>query len=645
MSKKHKVSTLSPEQEAAIHQDQHFTPPKQRLPSRSWPHPQEMDGDDGAQFRTPKKRRNLTNDLQFIAEDMAHEGMSTQEEDLLDQELLQEETDDEEMEPDPEEKRKPDCVSYPSYSDSDLNAPNPIPFTPRRALGIDLGNVCRALRTTTKKMSQEINFFMLFFTEAVVTDICRFTNQQGWALVLNCPTYSSYKGTWMEVTVNEFYTFLGLLIYMGFSVLPDSHRHWGTKSLQGSWARGFMSRDRFKAILAALHVVDPLKEDNQDRLKKLRYLMDHLKQKCQQLFQPNQNLAIDERMVKSKGRSGFKQYMKCKPTRWGFKLWVIATSDSGYTLDFNIYTGSSVERDTDLATTVVESLLQPFKDQGHNVWFDNFYTSPALMVKLLEMGINACGTCKANRKQIPAEYKDVKRWERTTTRGDMRWCRIEGNILLIQWRDTRAVTCLSNFHSANDATETTRFVKNGGNWTKVVSPQPIVISDYNKNMGGVDRSDQMIKAYDVLQKTHKWWKTLFFHFIDIAVVNSFILFKEWQIVNAKPRDKSRLMNLTQIDFRENLARQLGGIDIQASFPLRSPKRVVPPSPPSSVHTAHVPTLEESPRRCWLCYRKRKAENKTRVVCSAPECNGKRLCLVRDRNCFQSWHSAECDQFR
>ncbi|KAJ8346488.1 hypothetical protein SKAU_G00278890 [Synaphobranchus kaupii] len=49
---------------------------------------------------------------------------------------------------------------------------------------------------------------------------------------------------------------------------------------------------------------DPATEDNQDRLKKLRYLMDHLKQKCQELFQPNQNLAIDERMVKSKGRSG-----------------------------------------------------------------------------------------------------------------------------------------------------------------------------------------------------------------------------------------------------------------------------------------------------------------------------------------------------
>ncbi|XP_051956388.1 piggyBac transposable element-derived protein 4-like isoform X2 [Xyrauchen texanus] len=628
--------------------------------------PSKIDGDYGSLLGTLKRRRQLIADeFRFIAEeDMAHEGMSTQEEDLLDEELLQEDLDhgemEDELEPDPQpgsstghsltgpksarkRKRSPDSDSYPSYSDIDSQAPKPLPFKPSRPFGIDLGSVCKAVRSTSNTMLREIDFFMLFFTRAVVAEICSFTNRQGWELVLNCPSYSSYQGAWIEVTPDEFYKFLGLLIYMGLSILPDSHRHWGTKSLQGSWARGFMSRNRYKAIFAALHVVDPTTENNQDCLRKLRYLMDHLKQKCQQLFQPNQNLTIDERMVKSKARSGFKQYMKGKPTRWGFKLWVIATSDSGYTLDFNVYTGSRDGHVTDLATKVVESLLQPFKDQGHNVWFDNFYTSPALMVKLLEMGTNACGKCRVNRKLFPAEFKDIKRWERKAARGDMRWCRIEGNILVIQWKDTHAVTCLSNFHNANESTKITRFVKDDGDWTKEVALQPTVISDYNKNMGSVDRSDQMIKSYDVLQKTQKWWKTLFFHLIDIAVINSFVLFKEWQHIHAGPGGERRPVNLTQIDFRENLARQLGGIDIHASFPLHTLKPVAPPS--SSFHTVHFPKFEASSKRCWLCYRKSKTENKTKVACCAPECNGKRLCLVRDRNCFQSWHSAECDQFR
>ena len=47
-------------------------------------------------------------------------------------------------------------------------------------------------------------------------------------------------------------------------------------------------------------------------------------------------------------------------------------------------------------------------------------------------------------------------------------------------------------------------------------------------MGGVDRSNQMINTYSFLQKTQKWWKSLFFHFVDIAFVNSFWLFQDWQ---------------------------------------------------------------------------------------------------------------------
>lgn len=80
-----------------------------------------------------------------------------------------------------------------------------------------------------------------------------------------------------------------------------------------------MLRNRFKALLAALHVVDPATKDNTDRLRKLRYFLDHLKQTCKKLYQPKRSVDLDECMFKSKGRSGFKQYLKGWPSRWGFK--------------------------------------------------------------------------------------------------------------------------------------------------------------------------------------------------------------------------------------------------------------------------------------------------------------------------------------
>ena len=50
-------------------------------------------------------------------------------------------------------------------------------------------------------------------------------------------------------------------------------------------------------------------------------------------------------MVKSKHRSGIRQYIKNKPTTWGIKLWVLAQSANGYTYDFDVYTGRRSEEE------------------------------------------------------------------------------------------------------------------------------------------------------------------------------------------------------------------------------------------------------------------------------------------------------------
>jgi len=51
-------------------------------------------------------------------------------------------------------------------------------------------------------------------------------------------------------------------------------------------------------------------------------------------------------MVRSKHRSGIRQYMKDKPTKWGLKLWVLADSGNGYSVDFNVYIGKDATGET-----------------------------------------------------------------------------------------------------------------------------------------------------------------------------------------------------------------------------------------------------------------------------------------------------------
>ena len=84
--------------------------------------------------------------------------------------------------------------------------------------------------------------------------------------------------------------------------------------------------------------------------------------------------------------------------------------------------------------------------------------------------------------------------------------------------------------------------------------QPKVIANYNKYMNGVDRSDQILATNTVLRKTMKWWKTMVFHLIDMAVVNGFILFKEHQTQFPDDEALKRPSHYSSGDFREEIVR-------------------------------------------------------------------------------------------
>ena len=45
-------------------------------------------------------------------------------------------------------------------------------------------------------------------------------------------------------------------------------------------------------------------------------------------------------------------------------------------------------------------------------------------------------------------------------------------------------------------------------------------------MGGVDRTDQLLKHYEVPRKTLKWYKKLAIHFMQLSILNSFIVYQK-----------------------------------------------------------------------------------------------------------------------
>ena len=89
-------------------------------------------------------------------------------------------------------------------------------------------------------------------------------------------------------------------------------------------------------------------------------------------YSPHQECAIDEAMVKYKGRSSLEQYLPMKPIKRGFKVWVRADSSNGVISDLNVYTGKDSSATANLSTNVVERLSRVLVGGRYHLYFDNF---------------------------------------------------------------------------------------------------------------------------------------------------------------------------------------------------------------------------------------------------------------------------------
>ena len=133
-----------------------------------------------------------------------------------------------------------------------------------------------------------------------------------------------------------------------------------------------------ESILRFLHFVDnnsvlPWAEDR-DQLFKIRQVIEELVRQFQQNYILTREISIDETMVKFKGRKFFRQFLPSKPIRFGFKLFTLAESKSGYIWNFEVYTGRKGEAEQNQTKNVVVRITNPLQDKGYRLFTDNFYT-------------------------------------------------------------------------------------------------------------------------------------------------------------------------------------------------------------------------------------------------------------------------------
>ena len=291
------------------------------------------------------------------------------------------------------------------------------------ALSFDFQQECEDVSLPRTKRTP-IDFFEAFFEdrmwEVIVDETNRYARERKLSLGPDAfvqSTHDSYRpharlNQWRDTTVSELKLWMAHVILMGLVRKPNIEMYWTSDPFTKTPFFGkLMSRDRFTALLANLHVdddtenppfVSALPNNGHDPLAKMRSFINMLDRNFLSVYKPERDISIDEGCMPWKGRLRFKQYNPSKPARFHVKLYQVCEASSGYVLGFKTYTGkgschselSSLDNECTTTTKTVLTLLEACNllDRGHHVYMDNYYTSPELMEELLSRSTLACGT-------------------------------------------------------------------------------------------------------------------------------------------------------------------------------------------------------------------------------------------------------------
>lgn len=446
--------------------------------------------------------------------------------------------------------------------------------------------------------------------------------------------YATQKGKVLNLKKEELLTFIGMNFFMGYNTRPAWRDHYSSApDLNNALICNTMPRDRFAFILSHLHCNDnsQMPRDCKDKLYKIRPMVDALNKTFQEVYHGTRELSVDESMVKFKGRSVLKQYLPMKPIKRGYKLWCLA-DQRGYIKKFQIYQGKDEEMNSKfigygLGEKVVLELTEQNWGEGKVVYFDNFFSSVALLEKLKTENTYACGTIRSNRKGLPGNMLADSQMKRGDS--DHRFSNLD--IGYWKWKDNKVVHLVSNFHGNNEAT-VSRKEKNGSRSTITC---PVAVKDYNTYMGGVDTADRLRALYCIDRKSPKWWHRLFWGLLDIAFVNSYVihgLIMEQIPVKEFRRSVTQGL-MTMKDTNQKRKTSTDSITKGGSSKRRKSDYSTIKDVRLGNKGIHWPKFVENRGRCEVCSMK-KIQSKPHSKCS--HCNVF-LCVNEKKNCFVEYH--------
>ena len=460
----------------------------------------------------------------------------------------------------------------------------------------------------------ELDYGNMCLTDGLMHMLAYFTNVRA----------HQCSDSFREVTLPEMRKFLALTLLMGIVKKPRIRDYWSTNPLLEMpifASENSLSRDRYFEILRFIRFGDYSQEFDllNDPLAKMRPFIDEVQHICKSSYLPYQDISIDETLLLFKGRLVFRQYLPSKRSRYGIKTFALCDSKNGYFWNFITYVTASkmdfciphaITDPLSMTEKLVVHLSSPLFGLNYHLTTDNYFTSLRVAQILYQNGMSFSGTWRSNRG-VPTTLQ--KKTQAANSSMFMR----KNEVLAVKWTEKKSSAKKDIFLIDTKGCASTERVlrrKKGGAAEEVFKPTTVL--RYNKNMGGVDRSDSTCERYDPTRKSLNWMVKYGIHLIHRLLINSHVIYTE-------SGGELTLLDFT-LKYVEQTLKSTGSGRRSLAKRVRTKGHqpvVIPPTAKKNKPT----------RKCRLCS-KNNHRKESRYMC--PDCpSSPALCVT----CFSEFH--------
>ncbi|XP_061088564.1 pogo transposable element with ZNF domain isoform X5 [Conger conger] len=396
------------------------------------------------------------------------------------------------------------------------------------------------------KTSDAIDYFHLLFPISLLEVITQETN----AYAMSSQVMGQADPDWKPVTVAEIQGFMGLSILMGLQSLPETDMYWSWQHCESCLTfLKTMPAKRFHQISAHIRVCSENSnwpDGPPDRLRMIRPLLEVVEDTIWETYHPKKCLTIDQALLTNLEVDCSEE----KQSTGQMQVWLLCDSKSGYCHRILIETQQDKPKGGDPGFRVVLPLLKGLQGKNHQVFLASSLTSFPLMQKLLDQDIYCCSSFPPHSPMVPKEF-----WEQGQLKHSGEFLQqLFGPVLVTRWQDSKEMCCLStNAEPGLPDTVWRKSQVKAGELCPIQRPEAFRL--LQENMRGVDICNQL-QACNPLGGLIRdtWWRCLFWHLLNLSIVNSFILLRESR--KDTPPLWVQGSRFSQAKFRKRLGHQL-----------------------------------------------------------------------------------------